>query len=96
MDEELLRRARDLAERCERTATVTGTGFLTPAQQYEIKNWAERVPDCRFVLSGGSETTERKAGYFLPFWLEPEELDLDEQLKAVKITAGFGKPGHRD
>lgn len=96
MDEELLRRARDLAVRCERTATVTGTGFLTPAQQYEIKNWAERVPDCRFVLSGGSETTERKAGFFLPFWLEQEELDLDEQLKAVKITAGFGKPGHRD
>ena len=96
MDEELLRRARDLAERCERTATVTGTGFLTPAQQYEINAWADRVPDCRFVLRGGSETAERKAGFFLPFWLEPEELDLAEHLKAVRITAGFGRPGHRD
>ena len=96
MDEALLRRAQDLAERCERTATVTGTGFLTPAQQYELRAWAERVPDCRFILQGGSETAERQAGFFLPFWLEPEDLDLSEHLKAVRITAGFGKPGHRD
>lgn len=30
MEEDLLRRAADLAERCERTATVTSTAFLTP------------------------------------------------------------------
>ena len=96
MDDELLRRAQDLAERCERTATVTGTGFLTPAQQYELNAWACRVPDCQFLLTGGSDTTERKAGFFLPFWITPEELDLSEHLRAVKITAGFGTPGHRD
>lgn len=31
MEEDLLGRAADLAERCERTATVTSTAFLTPA-----------------------------------------------------------------
>ena len=40
MEEDLLRRAADLAERCERTATVTSTAFLTPAEQYALTNWA--------------------------------------------------------
>ena len=78
MEEELLRRARDLAERCERTASVTATGFLTPAQQYALRAWAEHLPDCRLLLLGGSPDAERQAGFFLPFWLEPEDFDADE------------------
>mgnify|MGYP000168611834 CR=1 FL=1 len=52
MEEDLLRRAADLAERCERTATVTSTAFLTPAEQYTLTNWA-RHRDCTLVLHGG-------------------------------------------
>ena len=52
MEEDLLRRAADLAERCERTATVTSTAFLTPAEQYALTNWA-RHRDCTLVLHGG-------------------------------------------
>ena len=55
MEEDLLRRAADLAERCERTATVTSTAFLTPAAQYALTNWA-RPRDCPLVLHGGSGT----------------------------------------
>ena len=52
MEEDLLRRAADLAERCERTATVTSTAFLTPAEQYALTNWV-RHRDCTLVLHGG-------------------------------------------
>ena len=52
MEEDLLRRAADLAERCERTASVTSTAFLTPAEQYALTNWA-RHRDCTLVLHGG-------------------------------------------
>ena len=96
MEEELLRRARDLAQRCERTATACATVFLTPAQQYALTAWAKHAPDCRFALHGGGENAERKIGVFLPFWQEPEDFDPAQLLQAVKITAGFGQPGHRD
>lgn len=96
MEEELLRRAQDLAERCERTATVTGTGFLTPAQQYALQAWARRGTENAFLLLGGSDSAERKAGFFLPYWQSAEAFDPEEVLKAVRITAPFGKPGHRD
>lgn len=54
MEEDLLRRAADLAERCERTASVTSTAFLTPAEQYALTNWALHR-DCTLVLHGGAE-----------------------------------------
>ncbi|MFR1189115.1 MAG: hypothetical protein ACLSDI_01075 [Oscillospiraceae bacterium] len=54
MEEDLLRRMADLAERCERTATVTSTAFLTPAEQYALTNWA-RHRDCTLMLHGGGE-----------------------------------------
>ena len=63
MEEDLLRRAADLAERCERTATVTSTAFLTPAEQYALTNWA-RHRDCTLVLHGGGEGCERRAAFF--------------------------------
>ena len=52
MDEELIRRAEDLARRCERSATVTATSFLTPAQAYELDAWAKRALDCTVLLRG--------------------------------------------
>lgn len=86
---ELTRRAEDLAERCERKACVTSTGFLTPAEQYEIR----QLPSLFF---GGYEEAERKVAFFLPDWAEPESLDFSEYLCAVKAAAFFGTPGHRD
>lgn len=95
MEEDLLRRAADLAERCERTATVTSTAFLTPAEQYTLTNWA-RHRDCTLVLHGGAEGCERRAAFFLPFYLTAEDFDPAEHLRAVHFSAPFGAPGHRD
>ena len=41
---ELIKRARDLAERCERSGTVCATGFLSPAEQYEIQSKLGFIP----------------------------------------------------
>ena len=95
MEEDLLRRAADLAERCERTATVTSTAFLTPAEQYTLTNWA-RHRDCTLMLHGGGEGCERRAAFFLPFYLTAEDFDPAEHLRAVHFSAPFGAPGHRD
>ena len=95
MEEDLLRRAADLAERCERTATVTSTAFLTPAEQYALTNWA-RHRDCTLVLHGGGEGCERRAAFFLPFYLTAEDFDPAEHLRAVQFSAPFAAPGHRD
>ena len=95
MEEDLLRRAADLAERCERTATVTSTAFLTPAEQYALTNWV-RHRDCTLVLHGGGEACERRAAFFLPFYLTAEDFDPAEHLRAVHFSAPFGAPGHRD
>lgn len=95
MEEDLLRRAADLAERCERTATVTSTAFLTPAEQYALTNWARHC-DCTLVLHGGGAGCERRAAFFLPFYLAAEDFDPAEHLCAVHFSAPFGAPGHRD
>ncbi len=95
MEEDLLRRAADLAERCERTATVTSTAFLTPAEQYALTNWV-RHRDGTLVLHGGGEACERRAAFFLPFYLTAEDFDPAEHLRAVHFSAPFGAPGHRD
>lgn len=96
MEDELLRRAEDLCTRCERTATVTATPFLTPAEQYALTAWAKHRADCTVVLHGGHPNCERKAAFFLPFYLAPEDFDASEYLRAVRVTASFGTPGHRD
>lgn len=96
MNEELLRRAEDLCARCERTCSVTATAFLTPAEQYSLSAWAKRKQGCTCVLLGGGEACERKAAFFLPFYLAPEDFDVSEYIRAVKITPAFGEPGHRD
>lgn len=95
MEEDLLRRAADLAERCERTASVTSTAFLTPAEQYALTNWA-RHRDCTLVLHGGAEGCERQVAFFLPFYLTPADFDPAEHLRAVQFLAPFAAPGHRD
>ena len=93
---ELLRRAEDLRERCERSGTVTHTGFLTPAERFAVETWARRAPDCSAVFDGGRPDCERTVCFFLPEYLDPEAFDASEYLCAIRLTAHLGTPGHRD
>lgn len=92
---ELVRRAEDLSERCERTCTVCLTNYLTPAEQYELQHWAEHTP-CRILLHGGHPECERKVAFFLPEYIDEETFDPSEYICAVEAKAGFGQPEHRD
>lgn len=94
-NDELLKRAADLAERCERSSAVTHTAFLTPAEQFALTKWASGS-DCKLVLTGGHPDCERKAAFFLPFYMEQDELCLEEYISAITAKAGFGEPAHRD
>ena len=96
MYDELIRRGEDLRERCERTCSVTSTAFLTPAEQYALSAWSGRRADCRMILRGGVEGAERQAAFFLPFYVEEDDFDPGEYIRCIKVTAGFGSPGHRD
>ena len=49
---DLIRRAEDLAARCERTGAVTATAFLTPAERMELQN-APTLRSAAAVYSGG-------------------------------------------
>lgn len=94
-NDELLKRAADLAERCERTSSVTHTAFLTPAEQFALTKWANTA-DCKMVLTGGHPDCERKAAFFLPFYMDEDELCIENYICAVTAKAGFGEPAHRD
>ena len=91
-NEALFRRAEDLAERAERTGTVTHTGFLTPAEGYALIHRGGPPP----LLHGGGADCERQCAFFLPDWMEPEQFDPAEYLCALAVTARFGAPEHRD
>ena len=93
--EEILKRARDLARRCEQKGTPTNTGFLTPAERYAL----EHDPELRaasMVFSGGYPDAERTIAFFLPDWMEGEAPDVGEHIAALRLIAAFGSPGHRD
>ena len=92
---ELLKRARDLAERCERSGTVCVSGFLSPAEQHELQTRLGYIP-CGLVFHGGGENCERAAAFFLPDYMTEEMLDVSEYICAMKLKAYFGQPGHRD
>ena len=94
--EALLRRAEDLQGRCERQNMLTSTPFLRPAEQAAVLAWARTRAGCRMVLRGGHAECERKAAFFLPDYLDEENLDLEEEISAVALRAYYGEPGHRD
>ena len=95
-NDELIRRAEDLCRRCEKTASVTHTAFLTPAEQFALKAWAKSAPDCKMLLCGGNEGCERRAAFFLPFYMEEDGFDASEYISVLRAKAHFGKPSHRD
>ena len=94
-NQELFKRVTDLADRCERTGSVTNTGFLTPAEQYALKTL--HIPaEVILHLTGGGPDCERQIAFFLPWYLPPSDFDPAEYLRCVELTAYFGEPGHRD
>ena len=95
MELELARRALDLARRAEKYAAPANSGFLTPAEQAELRAICARE-GLDMVLRGGDGDCERKAAFFLPSWMEADGLDVSEAISAVRVTAAFGNPGHRD
>ncbi len=95
-NDELIRRAEDLLRRCEKTASVTHTAFLTPAEQFALERWAATAADCSMLLCGGAAENERRAAFFLPFYMERESFDASEYISALRAEARFGQPGHRD
>lgn len=74
---------------------MTHTGFLTPAERYQLENWAKHT-EARLLFHGGGPDCERTAAFFLPDWLEEEAFEPAEYLSAIQIDAYFGAPGHRD
>ena len=93
--EEILRRAEDLSERRDRTASLTCTAFLTPAEQYAVMQAFSRRDEPP-VFHGGGEDCERRCAFFLPFYTAAEAFSPEEQIRCVHFKSFFGRPGHRD
>ena len=92
---ELIRRAEDLAVRCERSGAVTAGAFLTPAERFAVERaFSRREP--RPLFHGGAAECERTCAFFLPDWMEPESFDAGEYIRCVHFQSFFGEPGHRD
>ena len=94
-NEDVIKRARDLARRCEQRGVPTSTGFLTPAERCAVEH-DPALRDARPVFHGGYPEAERTIAFFLPDWMEEDALDLSEHICALRLTAFFGEPGHRD
>ncbi len=66
---------------------------MTPAEQYALNR---QYRDDDLVLTGGQPGCERQVAFFLPEYMGPEDLDPAEYIRAVRLKAYFGVPGHRD
>lgn len=93
MTSELLRRAFDLSHQAEKYASPTNSCFLTPAEQQILRS---NTSQSTVVFHGGGEDCDRKCAFFLPSWLEPEDLDPGTVISALRISSPFGNPNHRD
>ncbi len=94
-EHELIRRAEDLAAQCERKNRLTATAFLTPAERRVLEQHFARAA-LKPVFSGGHPDCERTLALFLPDYLDEESPELSDELRAIRLTAYFGTPGHRD
>ena len=92
---DILRRARDLAERCERSGTVTFTAFLTPAEQFALERAFGSGEDGP-LFTGGSGECERRCAFFLPYFMDRQSFSPDDYIRCVAFRSFFGSPGHRD
>lgn len=92
---DILRRCEDLSAQCERGAAVTVSSFLTSAERFMLERaFAHR--ETKPYFHGGGEECERVCAFFLPWYVEPETLDVGEYIACVHCKSYFGQPGHRD
>ena len=96
IDDELKKRAEDLARRCEKTASITNSAFLTPAEVYELEHWCEHALDCTVLFHGGPQEADRKVAFFLPGWMDAESFSPEDEICALEISTRFGTLTHRD
>ena len=94
--EALLRRAEDLLLRCERSGGAVAGVFLTPAEQAALEQHFKYRTDCRMIFFGGLPDSERRVPFFLPDWMDETAFEPADYLRALRITAYYGTPGHRD
>lgn len=92
---ELLRRMEDLCERAERSGTVCSSGYLSPAERYQTEEWAKRAA-APWCFPAAEPTASGRRRSFLPEYMSAEDFDPSEHFAAIKLTAHFGEPGHRD
>ena len=88
--DELIRRGEDLARRCEQKSCLTKSGFLTPAQRHILEN-APSLRMARLCFAGGYPDAERTMAFFLPDYMEEEELPLAEHIACLRVRAAFGE-----
>lgn len=96
-------RIRDLSRQAEQNDYLTHTSFLSLSEQSQAASLLP--PGAKAVFYGGSAEADRKVLFFLPSWMEEEELLLQEEggegvtacLKICVRGARFlGSVGHRD
>lgn len=93
---DFIKRLEDLAQRCDRSGSIACTNFLTPAERWQAEHWGAHREDFTLLFHGGDGECERTVAFFLPSFLDERELDPAEYISAIKLTAHFGEPGHRD
>ena len=83
-EEQLFRkRIQDLAETCFRRDVPANTDFLNLNEQTIFRSISGTLPPVRFVLTGGTLTSERKIVCFLPSY---EEELTDPPFECLKIS----------
>jgi len=91
MDELTAKRIEELYSRCESRCILTHSGFLTPADSFDIRAKYKSA-----LFFGGGENCDRLMAFFLPEYMPEDELDVSEYISAVRIETKFAAPSHRD
>lgn len=96
MEQKFLSRMKDLQNRCEKQSIVTHTGFLTPSEQQQLIELQKREAIGNLYFFGGHSGAERKVAFFLPFYMEEADLNVEEYISAFLAEARFSSLTHRD
>ena len=91
-----LRRAEDLARRCARSGELCAGVFLSATERAILQKQFRGFEGCRLLFHGGHPACERRALFVLPDWMEEEAFPAEDYLCALRLTAFFGTPNHRD
>lgn len=92
MEEEFIDRIEELYNRCNNRNVITFTNFLTPTEQSLIQT--KNYKNVKF--DGGNELCERKRAFFLPDYIEKDQLITEAYITALKIVFSYGNLTHRD